>query len=130
VEVWTHRGELFELTSCYLLHDDAWAYEIRQLSGDGVRCLAVLIPDATPIGAFTPQGADRVRVLLEAGTWPWPVLTQFLRFVDACDDIVPDDAERVTVKVFGTWELPWPVLSHFVAAVAASGAILSRPSSP
>lgn len=28
---------------------------------------------------------------------------------------VPDDAGRVTVNVFGTWDLSWPVLAHLIA---------------
>jgi hypothetical protein len=139
-----------------------------------------------------------VRVLVEDGAWPWPVVMRLVRFVEASGDIVPDgrvvvsgdldlscnawtfgarrfevnsfwlddpdcwfyelyelgqpsdrndyldvrvpnvnpdpnsgvftpdDAGRVTLNVFGTWVLPWPVLTHFVAAVEASGDIVSR----
>ena len=149
-----------------------------------------MIPDATPGDApFTPSAATMVRVLVQDGTRPWPVLMRLVRLVEASGDIVPDervivtgalnlscnawtfgdrrfevnsfslddpdcwsyelyelgqsgvrndyldvrvpnanpdpssgvfvpdDASRVTVNVFGTWDLPWPVLTRFLAAV-------------
>jgi hypothetical protein len=196
-------AERFELNSFYALPEDAWVYELAHVARACGQGLAVLIPDANPVGApFTPLGAAQVRVLVEDGTRPWPVLMRFLRFVEASGDIVsddegtvsgdlsltcnawalghrrfgvnafwlddpdgwvyelyqlgqpsdrndyldvrvpnvnpdvnsgvfvPDGVERVTVNMFGTWELPWPVLRHFIAAVAASGDIVSRSEQP
>jgi hypothetical protein len=178
-------------------------YEIGPGTGARSGGLAVLIPDATPGGGpFRPSGAGHVRVLLADGTWSWPVLARFLRFVAASGDIVPsddsavtgdlsltlnhwtfgkrrfevnsywpsdpdawcyelyelgqadgrndylevrvpnvnadpnsgafmpDDAENVTVTVFGTWTVPWPVLAHFIAAVDATGEIATRAKLP
>lgn len=93
VECWTHRGEVYQVNSMYLLPDDAWVYELFGPAGHSGKApgVIVLIPDATPEdGPFTPMGAPHVRVLVEDGHLPWPVLLRFVRLVEQSGDIVPD----------------------------------------
>ncbi|MDT5027639.1 MAG: hypothetical protein QOE61_4065 [Micromonosporaceae bacterium] len=93
---WTFGARRFEVNSFWLDDPDCWFYELYELG----------------------QPSDRndyldVRV---PNVNPDPNSGVF----------TPDDAGRVTLNVFGTWVLPWPVLTHFVAAVEASGDIVSR----
>jgi hypothetical protein len=93
VESWTHDNEVYQVNSMYLLPDDAWAHELSGPPGHtGPEPGAmVLIPDATPEdGAFTPMSAAHVRVLLEDGQLPWPVLLRFVELVEQSGDIVSE----------------------------------------
>jgi hypothetical protein len=98
MESWAYGDEIYHMNSMYLLPDDAWAYELTPAAHDRDRMsLTVLVPDATPDdGPFTPQGSTHVRVVLEDGDLPWPVLSRFLQSVVSSGDII-DDEQGVVV---------------------------------
>ncbi|MFC8619746.1 hypothetical protein ACFT9M_25515 [Micromonospora purpureochromogenes] len=99
MEVWDHDGKLYEVNSWYCLPDDAWQYELVELTeppGRGA-CLAVVIPDATPEpGPFTPKHADHVLLAVARGVTPWPILRRLIDLVESSGDIVATDRAHAT----------------------------------
>jgi hypothetical protein len=92
MEIWSHDGKLYELTSGYVLPEDAWSYELTGLTGPrGTEpFLSVSIPDATPIGPFTPRPAERVIVHAGGGVLPWPILEKVMGVLDSSGDLVDE----------------------------------------
>jgi hypothetical protein len=93
VDVWSHGGKLYEVNSFYSLPDDAWLHELQGLTGpQGTGpCLAVVIPDETPDGPFTPKHAGHVVVAVGDGVTPWPILRRLLNLVESSGDIISND---------------------------------------
>lgn len=89
MEIWSHDGKLYEVSSRYSLPDDAWQYELMGLTGPPGTgpYLSVSIPDATPIGPFTPRPAEHVVVHAGGGTLPWPILGKLMSVLDASGDL-------------------------------------------
>ena len=83
-----HGGRSFEVVNGYSLPDDAWQYELRPVGGEAA--LRVLIPDATPDGPFTPRPSTDVRVQLNGGELPWPILARFMALVQNSGNLGAD----------------------------------------
>ncbi|MEU8656131.1 hypothetical protein [Actinoplanes philippinensis] len=90
MEIWSHDGKLYELSSGYSLPDDAWQYELMGLTGPPGTgpYLSVLIPDATPDGPFTPRPAEDIVVHAGGGIVPWPILEKLAGVLDSSGDLV------------------------------------------
>ena len=99
VEIWDHDDRLYEINSWYSLPDDAWQYELVELTeppGRGA-CLAIVIPDATPAGApFTPKHCGHALVAVAGGVTPWPILGRLIDLAESSGDIIDSDQARVT----------------------------------
>lgn len=88
MDQWAYEGTTYQITSMYLVPEDAWTYELTQPSGN-YGALAVVIPDATPDDdPFTPMDAAHALVAAGDGPLPWPLLLRFIRFVEVSGDIV------------------------------------------
>jgi hypothetical protein len=92
MEIWSHDGKLYEVTSGYSLPDDAWLYELVGLTGPPGTgpYLSVLIPDATPDGPFTPRTTEHVVVHADGGIVPWPILRNLIQLLDSSGDLVDE----------------------------------------
>lgn len=93
--IWAHDGKLYDLTSGYVLSDDAWSYELTGLTeppGTGP-FLSVSIPDATPIGPFTPRPAQHIVVHAGGGVLPWPILAKLIGVLDSSGDLVGEQRD-------------------------------------
>jgi hypothetical protein len=99
VESLRYAGEVYEVNSMYLVPADAWVYELTSPDSRPKRMsCAVLIPDATPDdGPFTPMSTTHAQAIVQDGVLPWPVLTEFLRLVDASGDLVLDELDPPVV---------------------------------
>ncbi|MBX6724006.1 MAG: hypothetical protein IRY92_12370 [Dactylosporangium sp.] len=97
LNAWAFGPRRFEVNSYWSDDPDCWCYELYELG--------------------LPDDRNDYLVVRVSNTNSDPSSGVF----------VPDDAERVGINVFGTWELPWPVLRHFVAAVEATGHIRHQP---
>ncbi|WP_431926396.1 hypothetical protein [Micromonospora wenchangensis] len=95
MEIWSHDGKLYEVTSGYSLSDDAWQYELVGLTGPPGTgpYLSVSIPDATPDGPFTPRPTAHVVVHAGGGIVPWPVLEKLVHLLDSSGDLVDDQRD-------------------------------------
>lgn len=84
MEAWSHAGKRYEVNSYYSLPDDAWQYELVELSAspEPGLCVRVMVPDATPIGDLTPKPDEAAFYLDHGGPIPWQVLRRFLSFVE------------------------------------------------
>nr|GID89659.1 hypothetical protein Ade03nite_85830 [Actinoplanes derwentensis] len=92
MEIWSHDGKLYQLTSGYSLHDDAWQYELAGLTGPSGTgpFLSVLIPDTTLDGPFTPRPASGIVVHAGGGIVPWPILEKLVGVLDSSGDLVDE----------------------------------------
>jgi hypothetical protein len=99
VEIWSHDGKLYEVSSGYSLPDDAWQYELMGLTGPPGTgpYLSVSIPDATPSGPFTPRQAEHIVIHSGGGTLPWPTLEKLMRLLDSSGDLV-DEARDLSTE--------------------------------
>lgn len=84
-----HADRHFEVDSYYSLPEDAWLYELVETTADSTSGpgLRVLIPDATPIGPFTPQPADAMLQLGTGGEVPWSILRRFIDLIESSGDV-------------------------------------------
>ncbi|WP_051796941.1 hypothetical protein [Catenuloplanes japonicus] len=112
MEVWSHGGKLYDVTSGYSLPDDAWQYELMGLTGaPGTGpYLSVSIPDATLDGPFTPRTTQHVVVHLGGGELPWPILEKLIFLLESSGDLVEDHNEQSTAElaslpVRGIWSI-------------------------
>jgi hypothetical protein len=93
MQLWAHKGMLYEVNSYYSLPDDAWQYElVGQAAEPTTRpYLIVLIPDATPQdGPFTPSHSACAQVTVHDGQIPWPILRRFVHLIDQSGDITQE----------------------------------------
>jgi hypothetical protein len=97
---WTFWDRRFEVNSFWLDDPDCWFYELYELGQVSDR------------NCYVDVRVPNVNPNPNSGVF------------------VPDDDGRVTVNVFGTWDVPWPVLTHLIAAVEASGDIVGRSEQP
>ncbi|MFD6563182.1 hypothetical protein [Micromonospora profundi] len=106
MEIWSHDGKLYEVTSGYSLPDDAWQYELVGLTGPPGTgpYLCVSIPDATPDGPFTPQPTKHVVVRAGGGIVPWRVLEKFVYLLDSSGDLINEHREMTALPLtLNTW---------------------------
>lgn len=110
VQIWSHEGRLYEVNSLYALSDGAWHYELVGLTGaPGTGpYLAVALPDATPIGPFTPLPARHALMHVGQGDTPWPILRRLLDLVQESGDLVADEREASTVGQGLSTNNVWP----------------------
>ncbi|WP_280232459.1 hypothetical protein [Nocardia cyriacigeorgica] len=90
MEIWTDGTRRFEVNSYYCLPDNAWTWELIELSDsyDATPRLSVSIPDATPEdGQFVPEDVERVDVLCNNGRVPWRIVRRFIGLIEESGDI-------------------------------------------
>ncbi|GIF09804.1 hypothetical protein [Actinoplanes siamensis] len=95
MEIWSHGGKRYELTSIYSVPDDAWYYELRGLTeptGAGPY-LTISLPDATPDGPFTPKPAQHIVVYADGGVLPWPILGKLIHLLESNGDLVEEQRD-------------------------------------
>lgn len=93
--IWSHADKLYEISSGYILDNDAWEYELMGLTGPPGTgpYLTLAIPDATLDGPFTPRPARFAVVRAGGGTVPWPILQNLIDVVEAGGDLVDEQRE-------------------------------------
>ena len=109
MNVWAHDGKLYEVNSYHSLPDDAWQYELAGISGapETGPYLAVLIPDATPDGPFTPRQAEHIQVTIHNGQTPWPVLHRFVDLIENSGDITHGTAASSGIGALTSSNTTW-----------------------
>jgi hypothetical protein len=98
MEIWSHQDKQFEVLSWYCVPEGAWQYELTGAVRPGPY-LAIVIPDATPDGPFTPRQAQDDLVHLGAGVVPWRILEKLINLFETSGDLVNEQRDLSSAMI-------------------------------